>query len=104
MGGRKQAYEITRPDDDDWLWIAGIWEANPELGNCYSMITTAAAPSVGFIHDRMPAVLQWETAVKFLTGAAIDFSPFSGSLTATPCQSPLIRKKPDGGSQQGQLF
>ena len=59
MGGRKQAYEISRPDDDDWLWIAGIWEENPELGNGYSMITTAAATSVGLIHDRMPAVLPW---------------------------------------------
>jgi putative SOS response-associated peptidase YedK len=103
-GGRKQAYEITRPDDDDWLWIAGIWEENPELGNCYSMITTAAAPSVGFIHDRMPAVLPWKTAAEFLIGAAINLAPFSGSLTATPCESPLIRIKADDDPQQGQLL
>ena len=24
-GGRKQAHEFSDPDDD-WLWIAGLWE------------------------------------------------------------------------------
>lgn len=102
-GGRKQAFEITGPDEDDWLWIAGIWEENPELGPCYSMITTAAAPSVAFIHDRMPAVLPWETAAVFLSGGKIEFSPFAGTITATACPSPLVRKMPEG-PRQGELF
>jgi putative SOS response-associated peptidase YedK len=103
-GGKKQAYEITGPDEDDWLWIAGIWEENPEFGPCYSMITTAAAPTVAHIHDRTPAVLPWEAAVEFLSGGNFGFSPFSGPLTATPCPSPLVRKKPDGGPKQRELF
>jgi len=104
--GRKQAYEITGPDnpDHDWLWIAGIWEENPELGPCYSMITTAAAPTVSFIHDRMPAILPWETAAEFLSGGKIEFSPFTGPLAANPCQSPLTRKKPNDGPKQGEFF
>jgi putative SOS response-associated peptidase YedK len=106
IGGRKQAYEITGPyyPDYDWLWIAGIWEENPELGPCYSMITTAAAPTVSFIHDRMPAILPWETAAEFLSGGKFEFSPFTGPLAASPCTSPLARKKPDDGPKQGELF
>lgn len=105
-GGRKQAYEIAGHDDtdDEWLWIAGIWEENPEVGHCYSMITTAAASSVQHIHDRMPAVLHWKTAVEFLGGGKIELSPFAGRLAVTPCPSPLIRKKPDDGPIQGNLF
>lgn len=96
-GGRKQAYEIIGPNDpdDDWLWIAGIWEENPEVGPCYSMITTAAASTVAFIHGRMPAVLPWKTAAEFLSGGNFVFAPFSGPQTPTPCRSPLVRKKPD---------
>jgi hypothetical protein len=68
------------------------------------MITTAAAPSVAFIHDRMPAALPWETAVEYLGGGNIGFAPFPGPLSVTPCQSPLTRKKPENGLQQGNLF
>ena len=79
-GGRKQAYEISIGNKTNWLWIAGLWEENHEFGNCYSMITTAAAPSVDFIHDRMPAVLPWKTALEFLSGKELPFSPFPGQL------------------------
>ena len=102
IGGKKQAYLISKTscgaDEDDWLWIAGLWEENPELGRCYSMITTAAAPSVGFIHDRMPAVLPWETALEFLSGGSIPFSPYAGQIVAVlplavypRCAEPKLR-------------
>lgn len=42
-GGKKQAHEFHDPEDD-YLWVAGIWEENPELGPCYSMVATAASP------------------------------------------------------------
>ena len=43
-GGRKQAYEFHNPEDD-YLWIAGLWEPGEgDLGFCYSMVTTAASP------------------------------------------------------------
>ena len=99
--GKKQAYEISGPSD--WIWIAGIWEENTEHGLCYSMITTAAAPSVDFIHERMPAVLPWTKAEEFLTMKDFPFTPFPGQIQATPCESPLIRKKPTG-PKQGSLF
>ena len=87
-GRRKQAFEIGG-DEEEWLWIAGIWEPHREHGPCYSMVTTAAAPSVGFIHDRMPAVLEWAAAEEYLAGGDSRFSPFAGPLSVTPCESPL---------------
>lgn len=98
-GGRKQAFEIGGVEEE-WLWIAGIWEPHPEHGPCYSMVTTAAAPSVGFIHDRMPAVLEWAGAEEYLAGGDFWFSPFAGPLSVTPCESPLARKKPPGGAPE----
>ena len=98
-GGRKQAFEIGG-EDEEWFWIAGIWEPHPEHGPCYSMVTTAAAPSVGFIHDRMPAVLEWTGAEEYLAGGDFRFSPFAGPLSVTPCESPLARKKPPGDAPE----
>ena len=98
-GGTKQAFQIGG-EEEEWLWIAGIWEPHPEHGPCYSMITTAAAPSVGFIHDRMPAVLDWTGAEEYLAGGYFQFSPFAGPLSVTPCESPLARRNPPGGSPE----
>jgi putative SOS response-associated peptidase YedK len=36
VGERKQAHEF-RDLDDDYLWAAGIWKTNQELGPCYTM-------------------------------------------------------------------
>ncbi len=92
-GGKKQANAITGKTDE-WLWIAGIWEHHPEHGPCYSMVTTAAAPSVAHIHDRMPAVLVWADAQQYLAGHAFQFFPFAGPLVVKPCESPLIKTPP----------
>ena len=102
IGGRKQAYDFRDPDDD-FLWAAGIWEENPALGPCYTMVTTAASPLMSPIHDRMPALLRPEAMNEFLSGTGHwDFIPFSGSLVVTPCASPLARRQPD--SEQQELF
>jgi hypothetical protein len=53
------------------------------------MVTTAATPSVGFIHDRMPAVLEWTGAEEYLARGDFRFSLFDGLLSVTPCESPL---------------
>ncbi len=101
--GRKQAHEFHDPDDD-FLWSAGIWEENPELGPCYSMVTTAASPMMSPIHDRMPALLRPEEMVEFLAGDGNwDFLPFAGLLVMESCASPLT-KRPGDGSRQGELF
>jgi putative SOS response-associated peptidase YedK len=102
-GGRKQAHEFRAPGDD-YLWVAGIWEENQELGRCYSMITTAASPVMAPIHDRMPALLRLEEMSEWLVGSGMwNFQPFAGALVVTPCQSPLVRR-PGDGARQGELF
>jgi putative SOS response-associated peptidase YedK len=104
MAGKKQAHEFRDPDDD-YLWIAGVWEENAELGPCYSMVTTAASPLMAPIHDRMPALLPPEEMQEFLAGSGHwDFQPFAGQLVVTPCDSPLKKHRDHGAEQQQELF
>ena len=102
-GGRKQAYDCRHPEDD-YLWIAGLWENHQELGPCYTMATTASSPLMAPIHDRMPAVLRADEVQGFLDpGIRWNFHPFAGLLLATPCASPLVKPR-DKGLQQQELF
>ena len=101
-GGRKQAYEIRDPESE-WLWAAGIWEQHPELGPCYTMVTTAASPLMSPIHDRMPALLHPDVMQDWLAGGRWDFQPFTGSLVVAPCDSPLVKRR-NGGVRQGELL
>jgi putative SOS response-associated peptidase YedK len=104
VGGRKQAHEFTHPDGD-YLWVAGVWEENPEFGPCYSMVTTDAPPLMAPIHDRMSAVLRAEEMQEFLTGKGPwDFRPYGGALAVTACESPLKRKPPPRDDSQGELW
>jgi putative SOS response-associated peptidase YedK len=99
-GGRKQAHDFHHPDGD-YLWIAGIWEGNPEHGPCYSMITTGAGPVMEPIHHRMPAVLLPEEIGTYLTASADwKFRPFRGPLVETPCESPLAKPRPPDPQQE----
>ncbi|MBN8456529.1 MAG: SOS response-associated peptidase family protein [Verrucomicrobia bacterium] len=101
-GGRKQAYEFCHADDD-YLWMAGVWEEHGSLGPCYSMVTTSAGPAMAGIHDRMPAILATDAdAATFLRGAAWRFVPYQGELAVSPCVSPLARPAADDG--QAELF
>ena len=101
--GRKQAHQFHDPDDD-YLWAAGVWEENPELGLCYSMITTASSPLMSPIHNRMRALLRPESMQEWLAGSVRwDFQPLAGLLVVEPCQSPLA-KRPGSGPRQGELF
>lgn len=100
VGGRKQAHEIGGPDDD-YLWAAGIWEENPELGRCYTMVTTGASPLMAPIHDRMPALLKPEEMQEWMAGSGHwGFQPFAGPLVVTPCASPLVKRRDDGAQQK----
>ena len=93
-GGRKQAHEF-HDADDDYLWVAGIWEdGGGDIGPCYSMITTASSPLMAPIHSRMPALLRSEEMPEYLAGSnSWDFQPFVGPLVVTPCESPLMRRR-----------
>jgi len=105
VGGAKQAHEFRDPEDD-YLWLAGLWEDGPdEFGPCYSMVTTAAGPAMANIHQRMPAVLRPDEVRGFLIdGDRWDFQPFTGSLVVTPCESPLKRQSPPQQDPQAELW
>ena len=104
-GGRKQAYEFHHPEDD-YLWVAGLWEPGEgDLGFCYSMVTTVASPVMALIHSRMPAVLRVEDVPVFLNLQNLwVFRPFDGPLAVTPCESPLKHKSPSRDDLQGRLW
>ena len=69
------------------------------------MITTDAPPVMAPIHDRMPAVLDLDPALAFLTGELSDLRPYPGRLTVSACASPLKTKaKPPPDDSQGLLF
>ena len=103
LGGRKRAHEFRDPDDD-YLWIAGLWE-DGDGGSCYSMVTTAASPVMAPIHNRMPAVLRVEDVPVFLDlETSWVFRPFDGPLAVTPCESPLKRKSQPRDDPQGGLW
>jgi len=104
---RKQAHEFL-PLGDGYLWVAGIWESHPEIGRCYSIVTTEAAPPMTGIHHRMPALLAIEEIAPYLDGAhRWPFQAAGDRLAATPCESPLkqrIPSPPEEGLVQGELF
>lgn len=101
--GKKQAHEFCDPDDD-YLWVAGIWEENEKFGACYSMVTNASSPLMSAIHDRMPALLRSAEMAAWLAGCGgWDFKPFAGPLKVEPCASPLVKRSNDG-PQQAELF
>jgi putative SOS response-associated peptidase YedK len=99
-GGRKQAHEFHDPDDD-YLWVAGIWEESPDFGPCYTMVTTAASPLMSPIHDRMPALLLPEEMQEWLAGSGSwDFRSYEGPLVVEACASPLAKRPGDGPQQE----
>jgi putative SOS response-associated peptidase YedK len=65
-------YEFTAPTDPkkkrkdkwlftlknhDWFCIAGLWRRDPQVGEAYTMLTTAPGPDVASYHNRGVAVL-----------------------------------------------
>lgn len=94
--------------DGLWLWIAGIWEDHPELGPCYSMITTEPNHEVGAVHDRMPAVLADPHIGMFLDGGPIALGPSPVPLAFAEAPNFLKPGKPPPSlpppPAQGELF
>ena len=100
-GGKKQSHIISAPDGD-WLWMAGLWEEHPELGPCYSMVTTEAGPAMAAVHDRMPAIVGREEANAWLKGSYRPGAPYDGPLHIEPCANPLAGGA--GRGWHGELF
>lgn len=91
--GMKRTHRFTSPEGD-WLWIAGIWEEDGELGRCFSMITTEPTGIVQGVHDRMPAVLSRDEIGRFLDGEMRKFHPREDLLQVQDAINPLTGKKP----------
>ncbi len=103
-GGRNVPLRFHRPDDS-WLWIAGIWEENPQLGPCFSMITTDPNDRVAPVHDRMPAVLPDERIAPFLDGRLQALGPSPVALEFEEAANFLKPgKPPPPPPEQGELF
>jgi putative SOS response-associated peptidase YedK len=98
--GGKQAYEFRRPDED-WLWVAGLFEPDEVHGRCYATMTTEPPEWVMPIHDRLLAIVSYEDGMRYLNGDMIPSLPYEGKLLAEPCESPLKKRANDG---QGELF
>jgi putative SOS response-associated peptidase YedK len=91
--GRKQPYYIIRPGGEPFA-LAGLWEewappGGQRLDTC-TIVTTAAAENIAWIHDRMPVMLEpAEFAIWLDTAAPADVAeallrPYDGALTAYP--------------------
>lgn len=96
--GHKQTYRFDSPDED-WLWVAGIWESSQDYGLCYSMITTDANEQMAPIHERMPAVLRSDFAEAYLGSVPNQIAPTTERMLVQACVNPL-KKQPE----QGELF
>ncbi|MBG7607111.1 MAG: SOS response-associated peptidase family protein [Verrucomicrobia bacterium] len=96
--GNKRTH-FFRHAGGDWLWIAGVWEEDAELGRCFSMITTSPSGVVRGVHARMSAVLSPEETQLFLEGEMKIFRPGAGMLTVEDAVNPLTGRKP--GAVQG---
>lgn len=94
--GAKQTHLIRSPEPDHWLWCAGLWEPNRELGSCYSMITLEAPPWMTAIHSRMIALFDdLETAGAFIeTDDPFPLLQPPAPLAVVPCDNPLTRASP----------
>jgi putative SOS response-associated peptidase YedK len=98
-GGGKLPYEIRRPDRQ-WMWVAGLFERT-QAGGSYATITTDPTPEFSRIHDRLLAIVDFDAGMAFLAGERPAFAPYTGSIEAVPCESPLKRRGP---GTQGSLF
>ncbi|KAL4787711.1 hypothetical protein BJX76DRAFT_286251 [Aspergillus varians] len=62
-GGKEKIPHYTRRKDGDLMYLAGLWdcvayEGSEEKLYTYTVITTSAHPSLSWLHDRMPVILE----------------------------------------------
>lgn len=92
---------FERPDEE-WIWIAGIWETDPARGDVFSMITTEPTLEIGPIHDRMPAVLADDKLRPYLSHEIHEFGPSPVPLRWQETENFL--KKAEPPPDQGELL
>ncbi|KAL4915223.1 hypothetical protein BDW62DRAFT_188903 [Aspergillus aurantiobrunneus] len=62
-GGKEKIPHFTRRKDGDLMYLAGLWDCVMYQGSeeklyTYTVITTSAHPSLSWLHDRMPVILE----------------------------------------------
>ncbi|KAL2862649.1 SOS response-associated peptidase [Aspergillus lucknowensis] len=62
-GGKERIPHYTRRKDGDLMYFAGLWDCVTYQGSeeklyTYTVITTSAKPSLSWLHDRMPVILE----------------------------------------------
>ena len=80
----------------DVMWVAGLWEENPEFGFCHTMVTTEPNREVAATgHDRCLVVLQDEEIGPWLDGEVLaDFHRQDGILQVeSGVPNPRAREK-----------
>ena len=103
---RNVPLRFERPSGE-WIWIAGIWEEDPQRGACFSMITTEPNSVLAKVHDRMPAVLGDTQISPFLRGELHTFGPSAVALEFREAPNFLRTKSSAKGRpplSQGELF
>jgi len=99
----KVPLRFERPENE-WLWIAGIWETDKERGDCFSMITTEPSGAIAPIHDRMPAVLTNAQLRPYLDGELNEFGPSAVPLEWKETANFLKKTSGETKPEQGELF
>lgn len=70
-----------------WFCIAGVWRADPDVGEAFAMLTCPPGPDVAPYHSRQVVVILPEDFARWLSGAAASAElcrPLpAGSLAAT---------------------
>jgi putative SOS response-associated peptidase YedK len=105
-GKKKQPYHIHRTDNQPFAF-AGLWEtwhkAEPPLESC-TILTTAAAKSIEWLHNRMPVILSptdydaWLNPVEQDSSKlAYMFEPPAGDELTTVAVDPIINNARNEG-------
>jgi putative SOS response-associated peptidase YedK len=84
--GKKAKFEFRIPGLD-WFCIAGLWRTDPQVGEAWTMLTTAPGPDIAPYHDRQIVLLTPPDYARWLDGSAPAGAlckPLpAGTLTAT---------------------
>jgi len=54
----------------DWFCIAGLWRTDPQVGEAWTMLTTAPGPDIAPYHDRQIVLLTPPDYARWLDGSA----------------------------------
>ncbi|MGO1076444.1 SOS response-associated peptidase family protein [Inquilinus sp. CA228] len=103
---RKDKWLFTRAGQP-WFCIAGIWRTAPDVGEAFTMLTTAPGPDIAPYHDRQVAILDRADWAAWLESCGVGEDPAeaaaarkpdgrAGRLTGSPPTSGLRQQRVAG--------